>query len=328
MALRSESNNNRNQYYDFLRDLAIVAVIGIHSYNTSYTNIIELFCREALNFSVPLFLVISAFFLSRKKFNDRGEFSSFLKKQISKVYIPCLIWSLPLLLLDNKAIYIRLLIFFTCGYSIYYYILLTIQFYIGLPLFQRLNNRFIILFAVIQIISTIGISYYTLFKGINLPLTIDGGICLLWISFYFMGVILARSYRAYSLKIPLFLILIGILLSVIETQWLVSHTGGGFGANKLSSYIYSTGILMLLFSPKLEAIFNNSENKFKQLFSQIGNMSFGIYLTHLYFINILRHFRIDNWGILWLSGLIMSACSIIIARKVLPDTISRYLGFR
>lgn len=327
MTLRSESNI-RNQYFDSLRGIAIIAVVGIHAYNTTYNNLPALFCREALNFCVPLFLALSGFFLSSKTIKSKDQYFYFLRKQIPKIYIPCVLWSIPFVLLDDRTAEIRLITLFTCGYSVYYYIVLTIQYYIGLPLLQRLSNRFIYLFAILQILTTIGISYLSLFKSLHLPLTIDGGICLLWISFYFMGIILSRSTRTYSLKIPIFLIIIGILLSVVESQWLISLTGGGFGANKISSYIYSTGVILLLFNTKLEVKYNNSRCKSNRALHILGNLSFGIYLSHLYIINILRHYHVDNWAILWLMGLIISAGAVIVARKVLPYRILGCLGLK
>lgn len=89
----------RNKYFDSLRGLAILMVVAIHVMvvNTEgfYGQIMTLF-RQVLNMAVPLFLAISGFFLARKSLNTKSEILAFWKKQIPKVYIPAIVWSLPL----------------------------------------------------------------------------------------------------------------------------------------------------------------------------------------------------------------------------------------
>lgn len=58
---------NRNLYFDFLRGVAIIMVIGIHCY-TIDNNILF---RQVLNAAVPLFIAVSGFFLSQKVIKDR-----------------------------------------------------------------------------------------------------------------------------------------------------------------------------------------------------------------------------------------------------------------
>ena len=60
--------NSRNLYFDFLRGVAILMVVGIHTFLghggfddfTTKTNTI---IRQILNVGVPLFFAISGFFL-------------------------------------------------------------------------------------------------------------------------------------------------------------------------------------------------------------------------------------------------------------------------
>lgn len=94
-------DNKRNPYFDFLRGLAILMVVGIHTYpgnhqlNGRFQEIIQLILINAFNCAVPLFLAISGYFIAKKNLNTFAECSSFWKKQIPTVYIPCLIFSLP-----------------------------------------------------------------------------------------------------------------------------------------------------------------------------------------------------------------------------------------
>jgi surface polysaccharide O-acyltransferase-like enzyme len=138
---------NRNHYFDFLRGIAILMVVGIHTYIRSNFDSIEgisnIIIRESLNFAVPLFLAISGFFLGKKDLSTKDNVIMFWKKQIPKVYLPCIVWSLPLFAL---AIYHggnmleNLILLFCCGYSVYYFIALIIQCYALLPLLLKFNR--------------------------------------------------------------------------------------------------------------------------------------------------------------------------------------------
>lgn len=89
-------------YFDFLRGVAILMVVAIHTPYvlgdfTTIDGIARILFRQTLNCAVPIFLALSGFFLGRKTFDSRNSVLSFWKKQIPKVYIPCIVWSLPLL---------------------------------------------------------------------------------------------------------------------------------------------------------------------------------------------------------------------------------------
>lgn len=131
-------------YFDFLRGLTILMVIAIHTFSivdlTSDSNF-EIFLRQILNCAVPIFLAISGFFIS--KGNKVGTYCAFLKHQIPRIYIPCLLWSVPYLLLylnHNGDVFKALFYFIFCGFSIYYFIALIIQYYILFPVLIKLKS--------------------------------------------------------------------------------------------------------------------------------------------------------------------------------------------
>lgn len=140
---------DRNRYFDLLRGIAILMVIGIHTFVPEEVSLSEfdlgILTRQSLNVAVPLFLALSGFFLYRKPLTEKKDVLSFWKKQIPKNYVPVLIWSLPLLSLDileGKSFLLSLLKLIVCGYSIYYFVALIIQYYLLLPVFQRVGfNR-------------------------------------------------------------------------------------------------------------------------------------------------------------------------------------------
>ena len=134
-------------YFDFLRGIAIMMVVGIHTFpKCSWDDTDDCFqiaLRQLLNCAVPLFLALSAYFLAKKSFRSFKDIRSFWKKQIPKVYIPYVIWSIPLYLLAVKSgndPMIETIRLFVCGYSIYYFIALIIQCYLLLPLLNKINK--------------------------------------------------------------------------------------------------------------------------------------------------------------------------------------------
>ncbi len=134
----------RNLYFDALRGIAIMMVVAIHTFYAcefeSRLSICAISMREIFNMAVPMFLAISGFFIGRMVFEDKRQVFAFWKKQIPKVYIPVLFWSIPyfvLAMLEGQSILENVLLFFFCGYSIYYFIALIVQCYLLLPVMQK-----------------------------------------------------------------------------------------------------------------------------------------------------------------------------------------------
>ena len=139
---------SRIQYFDILRGLAILMVMGIHTYIVpsfdSLSHAWSINMRELLNFAVPLFLAISGFFIGQKEINDRNQYISFLKKQIPRVYIPLLIWSTPMVILwvlNGQSLISSVIKGVTCAtFGPYYFICLIIQLYLVHPIISKAAN--------------------------------------------------------------------------------------------------------------------------------------------------------------------------------------------
>lgn len=130
---------NRNVYFDALRGIAIMMVIAIHTFEYRYGDF-SLFVRQVFNIAVPLFLAISGFFLAKKNVDTREAYINFLKRQVPKVYIPVILWSLPLFVLDcyqSGQYTLGVITLILCGYSVYYFIALIVQYYVLLPHLQK-----------------------------------------------------------------------------------------------------------------------------------------------------------------------------------------------
>lgn len=95
------ASTRRNPYFDFLRGVAILMVVGIHTYTGRYSldgsfmDVVRLVLINFFNCAVPLFLAVSGYFIARKKLDTFSSCRAFWRKQIPTVYIPCLVFSLP-----------------------------------------------------------------------------------------------------------------------------------------------------------------------------------------------------------------------------------------
>ena len=141
----------RIRYFDFLRGAAIIMVVFIHCLGYSYTystiTLPVIAARNLMNVAVPLFLAISGYFLAAKQM-ENGGYIVFLKKQIPRVYIPVLFCSLAYLFVDLKNGHVlgAVLKYFTCSYSIYYFVAVIVQCYLLLWILQKhLSKKVLIL---------------------------------------------------------------------------------------------------------------------------------------------------------------------------------------
>lgn len=167
-------------------------------------------------------------------------------------------------------------------------------------------------------------------KGMKFPLIVYAGLFPLWLIFFFMGVYIGkRSDRNYSIILPSICVLLLWVTSFFESKYLMSFHGGGVGI-KLSSFIYAFCGIIVLFSKYSENLFKRIQWFFKFV-CQIGKYSFGIYLSHCYFILFLSRIFSDwtslNWLFKWLIVASLSFLFICMGNMLLPK-LSKYLGFK
>lgn len=140
---------SRLTYFDFLRGIAILLVVGIHTYTVrpfeGGFNIFQIGVREAINFAVPLFLAISGFFIAKKDISDKESYFSFLKRQLQRVYIPAILWSLPMFALwlyQGQDVFMSFVKVLGCmAFGPYYFIALIIQLYLLHPFIKCMAKK-------------------------------------------------------------------------------------------------------------------------------------------------------------------------------------------
>ena len=320
----------RNTYFDFLRGLAIMIVVGIHTYTLGKDSTVV---RQLLNTAVPLFIAISGYCLSQKRMENKDDYLFFLKKKFSKVYLPVLVWSLPLYaiaLYSGSSIIKQTILLLSCGLSIYYFVAFIMQCYVVLPVINNYisgnKRRVVIVSCLISFAWIAGVMYMNTIQGKGIPLILYAGPLPCWLMFFVLGVMIGhKPERNYSIILPMVIAILGFILSVIETDYLLDHYGKGVGI-KLSSFIYSAGMIFLMFSNKVENLIRRTGAIYRFII-WIGSLSFGIYLVHCYFISFfVKRLPIDSWLLQWSLALFLTVVFILILRKLLPTKYHKYLG--
>ena len=320
----------RNTYFDFLRGLAIMMVVGIHTYTLGKDSTVV---RQLLNTAVPLFIAISGYCLSQKRMENKDDYLFFLKKKFSKVYLPVLVWSLPLYaiaLYSGSSIIKQTILLLSCGLSIYYFVAFIMQCYVVLPVINNYisgnKRRVVIVSCLISFAWIAGVMYMNTIQGKGIPLILYAGPLPCWLMFFVLGVMIGhKPERNYSIILPMVIAILGFILSVIETDYLLDHYGKGVGI-KPSSFIYSAGMIFLMFSNKVENLIRRTGAIYRFII-WIGSLSFGIYLVHCYFISFfVKRLPIDSWLLQWSLALFLTVVFILILKKLLPTKYHKYLG--
>ncbi len=320
--------NNRNEYFDFLRGIAIIFVVGIHTFvytnnETEFEINIKTYAYQALFCAVPIFLAISGFFLSKNDFSSKKSVYSFWRKQIPKIYLPCLIWSIPLFarafFYSNYPLINCFAYYFLCGLGVFYFVSVIIQLYILLPFIKKLcNKKGVVFFAFVSLAAVFMINI----APTNSVLT-SLGLSILWIGFFAIGIYLSKNTnREYSLLFAI-LLMCGYFLNNIEVDCWESFNRKCHDY-RLSSFLYSFGVILILFSKYAENLYNKKKHILKSAISYIGKVSFGIYLLH-YPLTLYMPFK--TWIANWVVILTVSMLIITIAKRLFPKFSKKYLGF-
>lgn len=355
----------RIEYYDFLRGIAILFVIGIHAFWAYQDKLIEnglnitdwnLWIRQTIGCCVPMFLALSGFFLASKDLSTPKKYFSFLGKHVKRVYIPCLIFSIPFLVwgimksqgMDSGAIQLcmkrwltsknggigaNLFYYLVCGEAVYYFVAVIIQFYILLPVMQRLadkKGKGLIISFLISLAATIVLGYIAYIMKVNLALIIYGGLFPFWVLYYVLGVYYGKGYR---IKIPCkwLVVAAAILLAVMcwETWYMVEvngyHLPSSMGNRKFSWIPYCFVCLVLMF----EGAGHYKSNAVTRFFAKAGDYSFGIYLIHLFFLLFVVKPLIPglHWTLETILSFLLSTGFIWLCRRINEPFVKKYLGF-
>lgn len=325
--LNKQTNKQREDYYQGLRGVAILAVVFIHTLGITENNNLIIVIRQLINYAVPLFLFLSGFFC-RKQY-ESGKFD--YKKSLIKILVPYFMWSFLLLLrvkfynFNLSEILISLIT--ARHFGIYYYIILLSQLIMLSPIL--LSKKFNAYILIITPISVLIYSYLRL-KGHNIIFPFN--VLFFWnvISFYYLGMYFDEVLKKLKNINWYITFLIISIFNSLETLYFYKSKETfdlAISQFKLSSLVMTFGLILFIIQNKrLKNFFKN------KLLVKLGDLSFGIYLIHALLIGILSKVVskvIENKIILFLIVtllvLIGSILIILIIRKI-SNSKSKYLG--
>lgn len=312
--------NKREQYFDFLRGIAIILVIGIHA-NALYfqeAQTITNFTTNLFSCAVPIFLAISGYFIAKKRSATTfEEYKVSLKKQIIKIYIPCLLLQLPLYcssVYNGIPILNCTIVWILGGFGIYYFPILIIQYYILFPLLNKnCNKLWQTVYIIISLASAtlVNCNHNMLMNLTPMPYVVTIGTFPIWICFFSLGIYLSKNEQKDIL---------GPTLVLITTLLVRLVFGIKIGYNAIG-FIYSYSIILILFSNRIKRMYKS--NNFTNAIAWLGLYSYNCYLIHDYFIRLIDK---DSFILRWGLATIATAFVIYMLKRILPNTILRYLG--
>ncbi len=342
---------------DIIRVLAIFGVLFIHIVHPLngrpdlFSEIVWWFgiIIDALSrIAIPLFVLLSGYFL----LNKDESFSQSLKRTATRIFIPLLFWFLfytwwysrPLSLPSFDSSLLANI--FTVNVFHLYFLIIMLGLYIAAPLFrtylrtkaQSEHKKLMILLLAVGILEVIG--QYVLQRC-----AMDN-IFTYWIPYsglFVAGFVLGNKAQSIKATKPLLLLYTFGLIATIAFSYfhyLSLFNGGNFLGSAgciayYSDYYMSIPVLLMslpafILLLRFKYHFLNKKHIAATVRS-LSKASFGIYLSHLFILNIIEHYLFDYLSpnlfyiiIKWLIILLLSYLFTVIFMRI--PFINRVLG--
>jgi len=327
----ASNGSNWLEEIDYLRAVAIVAVISIHSsvyfLIIPFASIVEisdvLICTLS-NFAVPLFVLISGFVLFK---NYSGAFSvpTFYKKRFLSVIPPYLAFSTFYILLSyvsairagqsvNPTVASILAIYLTGTSSVpLWFVVLIVQLYILYPLIVKVYHKITQKYkrGALYLLSASLVAQI----AYNTAIFDHSFLYRFFLSnlFYFvLGIVVYANYASVKQKLCainaktiacLVLLTVTPVAAVTQIQYFSRAIQlPPYSYYLILSPLYSIPLIMLCAQLSLKLKDTNRSDASRALASRlkkIAAFSFGIYLIHPFFSNILGFSLLPKLGINW-----------------------------
>lgn len=315
---------------DKFRILASILIVAIHTYPLSTINenldfvFTHIFCR----IGVPIFLMITGYFILPKAIQDKKSLMKYTKK-IAKIYLLCMILYLPVNIYAGKLKGINFIgilkSIFIDGtfYHLWYFPALILGIWITYFIIKHIKNKNgLILVSILYVIGLFGDSYFGIAEKWTVTKTFYDAIFnifdytrngLFYVPiFLYLGYIMKNINWKISKRDNIIFILVSLVLMILEGM-ILHH----FNLQRHDSMYF-----MLI--PTMIGIFNfilqnkNENNK------HLRNIATTIYIIHPMFIIVVRgiakitqmqNLMIDNSIIHYLLVVISSLIFSIILEK-------------
>ncbi len=294
---------------DVLKGLAITAVIIIHTTGSgtvdfgpsTHSYFMYLALNRLTQFAVPTFIFASSVLLSYVHANDfhtitAGKLKDFYIKRFVRIIPPYMIWTLLYLFFKHAVSgsleditlksYLKCLCIGT-GYYHLYFIVIIIQLYIFMPYIMYCISKLHLRFGPTVLISAaLQAAFYYSYKAfLSAYLQRPASLLPWYMVLVFIGTWIGTNYEEYTKKERhvIALLPITIVTGVYYTYlYHLVNIGKPISTSvfNFTWYVYVTtaALLLLYASTKVRIPF----------FENAGKLSFGIYLMHPLFLNVMN----------------------------------------
>lgn len=296
---------NRNREIDFLKGVAILAVLLVHtSWNFIKADdlngvvISNAFINTFSRFAVPLFIFVSGLVLSYKYFHNLNK-KSFYSKRIKSILPPYIIFSLFYMLCeiaylsrmpDTKDVIINWII---GGYGYLWFLVLLVQLYIFFPFLINIYKKYSAKSEYLLLAAfSVELLWATIDLGVPKEFLFPSGI------FYFMlGIYVYDHPIPFNLKstksYAVISTIIFITIFVSYRQILDIMNYGGFEnipikhstISVISNIFLYALIIILLYTIAIN--FKDKRHLIAIIVCSLGVYSFGIFLVHFFYQQLI-----------------------------------------
>ena len=216
----------------------------------------------------------------------------------------------------------------------FYFVILIIEYYLLLPVLQKLATaKRLAIPALISWASCFLIFYSRFYMEIKLPFFVVAS-APTYLIFFVLGIYLRNNPIKLDNKILTLLVVFAIGLSLTETYTLYHNfhdIGFSVATFKTSSFLYATFVILLAFKNA------NKQFPLGGIFAFFGEISFGVFLSHIFFLTgVVRGIdkclpAVKQSGLLYQFLLIMLTlmCCVVfalVARTINKTIAVKYLG--
>lgn len=338
----------KDNYFQILKAIAICGVVLSHSIGAEIRHIqdngiLEIIIRQFINYSLPVFLFISGYFVTNANFRVNERPFTFIRKRLKRLLIPYLLWSVIGIVLTKKFNLTYVIYCLFTGQAMFqlYYIVVLIQLIVLTPLIVRtLNNKKLIVLMLMVTPIYLGACYCYYFisnKLIDFPYNAIPFIP--WFIFYYLGILFRSNQKVKSIitkyiGLTCLGYLVFLFLSIFEGLSIYRYNINWFdfakSQIKFSSFSASFFFIWIAMYMKEKIQVNP-----RGLLIYIGNNSFGIFFIHIIvkkllsmsgiFSNITN--QVPYTALNTIVNICISLLLIFIVKKIMGEKISRvYFG--
>ncbi len=315
----SIKNQDRQLSLDLIRLASALAIILIHTVSLRYFDLDQLGYKNwivsaslgwLVIWGTPLFVMVSGYLLigSAAKTNA----TDFWKKRFHKLAIPLIFWNIFYYLFNHHSSAGSVVEFFSQLFasgtaSHLYFLNIMVGLYLLTPFLTNYLSK-TNLKIVVPILILLSAFYHYSYSFLGFPRLNNIFIWFIpYLGYYLAGYLVGNLPTIKHFKIISSLIVFIFLLSIFVTRKLVfifeTHDQDTILVSNLSLPVAGIALLIFYF---LSHLSNNILQKHSHVLLKLSNLTFGVYLIHPFWLEILKNISITSYWPWFLSVFILA----------------------